>query len=213
LNRKNSSNRTKSESTAESNLTRMPGPASGVEAIGFTASLVILWVIVFYLSHRFGIVHRAIFPLHFPILLGGMILSPLYAAAVGILAPAVLSGLSGFPTAGQSMLLMVELAVCGAATSYTVSTLIRQTQSANWIGWMQRGVAGVIAGIIAAFLGYMLISVMDVGYSGFGYFLNSFFVSFLVSSFRSFLAAIASFLILVVAVPFVGLKLRKSAHH
>jgi hypothetical protein len=213
LGRKKNSFRTKSESITEPNLTRMPGPASGVEAIGFTASLLTLWVIVFYLSHRFGIVHRAAFPLYFPVLLGGMILSPLYAAAVGVLAPAVLSGLSGFPTAGQSMLLMVELAVCGAATSFTVSMLIRRTQSASWIGWMLRGVVGVVTGIIAAFLGYMLISIMDVGYSGISYFLETFFVSFLVSSFRSFLAAIASFLVLFVAVPFVGLKLRKSAHH
>jgi hypothetical protein len=191
----------------------MSGPASGVEAIGFTASLVILWVIVFYFAHRFGIVHRAMFPLHFPVLLGGMILSPVYAAAVGILAPAVLSGLTGFPTAGQAMLLMAELAVCGAVTSFTVSALVQRTQSANWIGWILRGGVGVIAGVIAAFLGYMLISIMDVGNSGISYFLETFFVSFLVSSFRSFLAAVASFLILVVAVPFVGLRLRKSAHH
>jgi hypothetical protein len=180
----------------------MPGPASGVEAIGFSASLVILAVIVFYLAHRFGIVHRSIIPMHGPVLLGGMILSPIYAAVVGMLIPAISSGLTGIPTTGQAILSMVELAVCGAATSFTISTLIRQTQSARWIGWMLRGSVAVVAGLIAAFLGYTLISIVDLGYSGISYFLSSFFVS-------SFL----SFLVLIAIVPIVGLKLRKSAHH
>ena len=202
MSQKKGTNRTKSEPKSDSDLVRMPGPAHGVEAIGFTASLLIIAVIVSYLAHRFGIIHRSVIPMHGPVLLGGMVLSPVYGAVLGVLIPAVSSGLTGFLAAGQALLSMVELAACGAATSFTISTLIRRTPSATWLGWILRGAVAVVTGLVAAFLAYTMVSVTEIGNVGFRYLIDSFFAS-------SYL----SYLVVVAAIPVVGLKLRKSADH
>lgn len=181
---------------------RMPGYAVGTEALGYAATLIILALILTYFSHRFGIINRSIVPMHLPVLLAGMILSPIYSAIVGIMIPAVSAGLTGYPTYGESFRLMVELALCGGVTALLFTALSRNKQSAKLVEWLTRGLIAAIGGMIASLLGYVIISLIDVGNSGLGYFLESFFAS-------SFI----TFIIVLVIVPVVGLKLRKSAHH
>ncbi|MBU0692329.1 ECF transporter S component [bacterium] len=183
-------------------LMRMPGPAKGAEALGFAASLLILALVLTYFSHRFGIINRSIIPMHAPVLLGGMILSPVYAAVVGLLIPAVSAGLTGYPTYGESLRWMIELGLCGGATALVFTALSRNKQSAKLVEWIVRGMIATIGGLLASLIGYMIISINDVGNTGFGYFVESFFAS-------SYL----TFIVVLIAVPALGLKLRKSAHH
>ena len=179
----------------------MPPPVHGAERLGFAASLVIIALVLTYFSHRFGVVDRSIIPMHIPVLLGGMILPPVFAVVVGLLAPAVSAGLIGYPLYGESLRLMIELGLCGGITALSLSFLIKNKQSATFIEWLLRGVVATFCGLIASLFGYTAISFLDIGNSGVGYFLESFFVS-----------SPATFVIALILVPALGLKLRKSAH-
>jgi uncharacterized membrane protein len=139
--------------------------------------------------------------MHGPVLLAGMILSPVYAAVVGLLSPAISTGLTGYPIAGQSLRWMLELAVCGAATAIVMSGFSMKQSSNSFVGWSTRGMLAVIAGLAAALVGYLLFALTDVGISGLAFYIDSFFAS-----------SIISFLLLVLLVPPLGLKLRQSAH-
>lgn len=81
--------------------------------------LIAIGVIVPSIFHTTGIDGRVFLPMHIPVLLGGFLLSPLYALLVGMMTPLVNSLLTSmpplFPTA---IVMMFELGAYGLIASY-----------------------------------------------------------------------------------------------
>ena len=81
--------------------------------------LIAIGIIVPAIFHTTGIDGRVFLPMHIPVLLGGFLLSPLYAFLVGVVTPLVNSLLTSmpplFPTA---IIMMFELGVYGLIASY-----------------------------------------------------------------------------------------------
>ena len=180
----------------------MPPFARRAEAIGFAVTLLILSLVASYFMQLGGQVGRSILPMHGPVLLAGMILSPIYAAIVGLLAPAVSSGLTGYPLAGQAMRWMIELAACGAGAALVMGLYARGSSKRNFAVWSLFSVLAVLGGLVAAFAVNLLVGLADVGAAGVGYYIKSFFSS-----------SPVSYLLLILLVPPLGLKLRQTAQH
>lgn len=97
--------------------------ARGMEALGTAGICVALGIILPLFVHPFGLSPRVILPMHFPVFLAGLLLMPQYAALVGILAPALSMGLTGFPTTAQALRMIPELAVYGTVTAMMLRAL------------------------------------------------------------------------------------------
>ena len=116
--------------------------AQGVEAWVGALVLIAAGVILPYFVHAFGASPRVLMPMHFPVLIAGVLLSPLAAALVGLLTPAISMGITGYPTSAQVMRMMPELAAYAAVTSGMLRLL------PLWPGLSER--AGRIAAIAVA---------------------------------------------------------------
>ncbi len=127
----------------------LPIPPKGVEALGTAGICIALGVVLPLVIHSLGLSQRAILPMHYPVYLAGVLLSPLYAGMVGILAPALSSGFTGLPTAEQVLRMMPELAVYGLATSFILRLM------PVWPGVPQK--FGRMAAIAAAMFGAMIL--------------------------------------------------------
>ena len=133
--------------TSERGIKPLRGPyptAQGVEAWVGAVVLIAAGVILPYFVHAFGASPRVLMPMHFPVLIAGVLLSPLAAALVGLLTPAISMGLTGYPTSAQVMRMMPELAAYAAVTSVMLRLL------PLWPGLSER--AGRIAAIAVAVL-------------------------------------------------------------
>lgn len=81
--------------------------------------LIAIGVIVPSIFHTTGIAGNIFLPMHIPVLLGGFLLSPIYALLVGILTPILNSLLTGMPPLFPMTVIMVfELGIYGFAASY-----------------------------------------------------------------------------------------------
>jgi hypothetical protein len=109
--------RSRLRETAEPTAQERYVPAHGTEALGTAGVCIALGIVLPFFVHPFGISPRVILPMHFPVFLAGVLLSPWYAALVGVMAPALSSGFTGMPTAAQVIRLIPELATYGALTS------------------------------------------------------------------------------------------------
>jgi niacin transporter len=145
-------------------------PAHGVEALGTAGVCIALGIVLPFFVHPFGISARVILPMHFPVFLAGMLLSPFHAAIVGVLAPALSMGFTGLPTADQTMRLIPELAVYGAATSVMVRLVPRIPGLSEKWGKLS---ALVLAMLVAMILGravYVAVSAIMGGFEGLRYY-------------------------------------------
>ena len=95
--------------------------AAGKEAFVAAIIMVAAGVGLSYVVHLFGASPRVMLPMHFPVLIAGVLLSPIHALIVGLVTPAISMGLTGFPTSAQVMRMMPEL----AAYALTVSLMLR----------------------------------------------------------------------------------------
>ena len=75
--------------------------------------LIALGIIIPYFFHIFGISGRIFLPMHFPPLLGGFLVGPLYGAIIGAVLPVLNSMISGIPQMPTMAFMVVELAVFG----------------------------------------------------------------------------------------------------
>lgn len=75
--------------------------------------LVALGIIIPYFFHMFGISGRIFLPMHFPPLLGGFLVGPIYGAIIGAVLPVLNSMISGIPQMPTMIFMVVELAVFG----------------------------------------------------------------------------------------------------
>ncbi|HEY3294639.1 MAG TPA: hypothetical protein VGL38_04325 [bacterium] len=110
--------------------------------------------------------------MHFSVFLAGMLLSPLYAALVGIMAPALSSGFTGQPTIEQVLRMMPELAVYGLATSF----MLRIVPTVPGLAARKSRMAAMaLAMVVAMVLGrgaYILASAVFATAENFSYYLS-----------------------------------------
>ena len=86
--------------------------------------LIAIGVIVPSIFHTAGIAGNIFLPMHIPVLLGGFLLSPIYALLVGMLTPILNNLLTGMPPLFPMTLIMVfELGVYGFVASYLYKRL------------------------------------------------------------------------------------------
>jgi hypothetical protein len=111
--------------------------------------LIAAGVILPYFVHYLGASPRVLMPMHFPVLIAGVLLSPITAALVGLLTPAISMGLTGYPTSAQVLRMMPELAAYAAVTSGMLRLL------PLWPGLSER--AGRIAAIAVAIAVAMIV--------------------------------------------------------
>ena len=137
-------------------------PAKGVEALGSSAIFMAVGLVLAYFSHVAGLSVRTILPLHYPPLLAGLALSPIYALMVGVLTPALSSGLTGFPTMAQVLRMIPELAAYGLVTSLMLKIL---PVIPGLRAWMGRLAAMMLAMLAAMFVGRMIYIVLYVAAS------------------------------------------------
>ena len=124
-------------------------PAKGVEAIGTAGICVGLGVVLPLIVHGLGLSPRAFLPMHFPVFLAGILLSPVYAGLVGIMAPALSCGFTGQPTIEQVLRMMPELAVYGAGTSLILRFLpLLPGLPRNWGRMAAMAVAMLVAMVL-----------------------------------------------------------------
>ncbi len=165
-----SKNRTASRDRGQDNDISAFAPAWGVEALGTAGICVALGVVLSFFIHPFGISPRVVLPMHFPVFLGGILLNPLHAALVGIMAPALSMGLTGMPTSSQVIRMMPELAVYGAATSVVLRLLPVWPGLSKRAGRIAATVTAMLIGMIAGRLTYVLVSILIAGLQNFGYY-------------------------------------------
>ncbi len=81
--------------------------------------LIAIGVIVPSIFHSVGIAGNIFLPMHIPVLLGGFLLTPIYALLVGIVTPILNSLLTGMPALFPIAIIMVfELGTYGFVASY-----------------------------------------------------------------------------------------------
>lgn len=116
--------------------------------------LIAIGVIVPSIFHSTGIAGNVFLPMHVPVLLGGFLLSPIYALLVGVLTPLTNSLVTGMPILFPMGVIMIfELGVYGLVASYLYKKLripvIISLLLAMVVG---RAVAGlVVYGLIMVF--------------------------------------------------------------
>jgi hypothetical protein len=145
-------------------------PARGVEALGTAGVCIALGVVLPFFIHPFGLSPRVILPMHFPVFLAGMLLSPFHAAVVGVLAPALSMGLTGLPTVDQTMRLVPELAVYGAATSIMLRLLPTIPGLSEKLGRLSALIVAMVVAMVAGRLVYIGVSAIMGGFEGLGYY-------------------------------------------
>lgn len=137
--------------------------AQGVEAWVAAVVLIAAGVILPYFVHAFGASPRVLMPMHFPVLVAGVLLSPIAAAVVGLMTPAISMGLTGYPTSAQVMRMMPELAAYAAVTSVMLRLLPLWPGLSERAGRIAAIAVAVAVALIAGRLVYVAFYVMTVG--------------------------------------------------
>jgi hypothetical protein len=145
-------------------------PAKGIEALGSSAIFMAAGLAVAYFAHAAGLSVRMILPLHFPALLAGLTLSPVYALMVGVLTPALSYGLTGFPTMSQVMRMVPELAAYGFITSLMLKILPIVPGLREWLGRLTAMMLAMFAAMVTGRLVYIVLYVAASGPETIGYF-------------------------------------------
>lgn len=85
------------------------------QKISISALMVALGLIIpFFTSHMFGVPGTILLPMHFPIIIGGLVCGPFYGAIIGLIVPVLSSLLTGMPPVYPMLPLMaVQLIFMG----------------------------------------------------------------------------------------------------
>jgi niacin transporter len=78
-----------------------------------SALFIALGVILPLVFHQFGIAGRIFLPMHYPVILSGFLLGPLWGALVGVLCPPLSFLISGMPRLPSLLLMVPELLTYG----------------------------------------------------------------------------------------------------
>ena len=89
-----------------------------IKNIVISGLLIAIGIIVPAIFHYSGISGKVFLPMHIPVLIGGFLLSPMYALLVGVVTPLLNSLLTGMPPAfPMALIMMFELGVYGLIAS------------------------------------------------------------------------------------------------
>lgn len=85
------------------------------QKISISALMIALGLIIpFFTSHIFGVPGTILLPMHFPIIIGGIVCGPFYGALIGLIVPVLSSLLTGMPPVYPMLPLMaVQLIFMG----------------------------------------------------------------------------------------------------
>jgi niacin transporter len=173
--------------------------AQGVEAWVAALVLIAAGVILPYFVHAFGASPRVLMPMHFPVLVAGVLLSPITAALVGLLTPAISMGLTGFPTSAQVMRMMPELAAYAAVTSVMLKLLPLWPGLSERAGRLMAIGFAVLIAMVVGRLVYVAFYLLTVGPES-----MRFFASVLVSP------AVPGIIAQLILVPLLSDRLQRS---
>lgn len=124
---------------------------------------VALGIVLPYFVHPFGVAPRVLLPMHFPVFLAGLLLTPLYAAMVGVLTPALSMGFTGMPSATQVMRLMPELAAYGIVASILLRLVPVIPGLSEKLGRIAAMVLAMLAAMIVGRVVYVLVALAMTG--------------------------------------------------
>lgn len=112
-------------------------------------------IIVPMVFHSFGIAGPVFLPMHIPVLIGGLLLSPMTALFLGFLTPLLSSSLTGMPVLFPiGIIMMFELATYGFVASWMYSKMGKHMALSLIVAMiMGRIVAGLIVFLMAILFG------------------------------------------------------------
>ena len=119
-------------------LNRPTLPLSGLRAYGFQIALIGTAVILPLVAHLSGAPVRNLLPMHWPVILAGLVYGWRGGAVTGLLAPIVSWLISGFPLPGILPSMTVELLAYGFITGF----LCERTTLKTWVSVTIALVAG-----------------------------------------------------------------------
>ena len=168
--------------------------------MGTAGICVALGIVLPLIVHGLGLPQRAILPMHFPVFLAGVLLSPIYATLVGIMTPALTAGFTGLPTSEQVLRMIPELAVYGLVTSLALRAFPVWPGLSKRLGRMAAIAAGMMAAMILGRAAYILAYIVFASAESLGY-----FVSVLITP------AIPGIIAQLVLVPLAASRLEKTS--
>ena len=141
-----------------------------VDALGNAALYVAAGLLLSLIVHRAGWSPRVLLPMHLTVLLSGMTLSPLYAALVGIMTPAISTGLTGAPIAEQTLRMIPELTAYGACAALVLRAL--RANERIGVSRVLAMMVALVAAMIAGRIVYTLMSVITTGVQPVAYYVS-----------------------------------------
>jgi niacin transporter len=124
-------------------------PLSGLRAYGFQASLIGAAVILPVVAHLSGAPVRYILPMHWPVIIAGLVYGWRGGAMTGFLAPIVSYSLSGFPSPSILPSMTLELLTYGFLTGF----LRERTDLSPFLSVAIALLAGRVIFVAAVFFG------------------------------------------------------------
>jgi len=108
--------------------------------IAHTALLIALGILIPILFHQIGIAGKVFLPMHFPVIIGGLLLGPLCGLLVGFFSPVLSFLLTGMPPFPLVLGMVPELITYGAVSGW----LHGQFKINAWIALLAAMVSGRI---------------------------------------------------------------------
>jgi uncharacterized membrane protein len=106
------------------------------------------------LFHAVGGAGPVFLPMHLPVLIGGFILSPKFATAVGVLTPLISSVLTGMPVLmPMAFIMMVELGIYALTVSLLKERGINNVITLLSAMILGRIAAGIMVGVFVGIIG------------------------------------------------------------
>lgn len=99
-----------------------------------SAVLVAVGLILPVVFHYISLGGQVFLPMHIPVLIGGFLLSPAYAATVGLVIPVLSSIFTGMPQMPFALIMMAELCTYGFVVSIVYRWYIKSIYAALIIG-------------------------------------------------------------------------------
>lgn len=126
--------------------------------------LLALGIVIPMIFHTVGIMGTVFLPMHIPVLIGGLLISPVLALLLGIITPLLNSVLTGMPPMfPMAAIMMFELGVYGLAASLATRNLKLSTMPSLIISMIVgRLAAGVTVFVLSSYFGVQMDAIMFV---------------------------------------------------
>lgn len=135
-------------------------PSLSLKKMIISALFIALGIILPLIFHQFGIAGRIFLPMHWPVILAGCLLSPLWGALVGVLCPSMSFLISGIPRLPSLPLMIPELLTYGFLAGLLVPRNGLKSWAQGILILLPVLIGGrLIYGIAAALLGPLLLGI------------------------------------------------------